>query len=446
MSEAFISYSRTDSAFADKLLRDLEARGIPVWIDRDNIEGGAAWRASISTAIRSCCAFILILSPRSTQSGQVSKELSVAETHNRLIIPVVIEACDIPPGMELQLAELQWISFAEHPYDAALERLTRVINEARSRAPGASPSGLASSSAGASAASAEGSFPSGGGLASRTVRSPSGTRSGRGWSDKPAPAPSSRKWLLVGSAAIALAGASVAAFQLAQEHGANTPIDNAARTDTKGASAEDTAAVGAAVPVVASVSDPKPGVVPAVSAPAGTEQQVETPKPRRPAPSTSASSGSQQGATRSEAQQRTVAAQAEKPIVIARADPAPEKPESSTRAEPAPAQPSGPIVGNSRTLLYHFPGCPGHSRISAQVRIEFSSARDAERAGYKLSDNCSDPSGGRPAAAVIANSRTHDYFLPHCNGYSATRPEYRVPFNSTAEAEKAGYKRSDKCS
>src|SRR5687767_7287152 len=124
MSEAFISYSRADSAFADKLLQDLEKRGIDVWIDRDNIEGGAAWRAAISAAIRSCRAFILILSPRSTQSGQVSKELSVAEAHSRLIIPVVLESCDIPPGMELQLSELQWISFAEQPYDAALERLT----------------------------------------------------------------------------------------------------------------------------------------------------------------------------------------------------------------------------------------------------------------------------------------------------------------------------------
>ena len=45
MSEAFISYSRADSAFADKLGEDLEKRGIAVWIDRESIEGGAAWRA-----------------------------------------------------------------------------------------------------------------------------------------------------------------------------------------------------------------------------------------------------------------------------------------------------------------------------------------------------------------------------------------------------------------
>ena len=159
MSEAFISYSRADSAFADRLSEDLEKRGIPVWIDRESIEGGAAWRASISQAIRSCCAFILILSPRSTQSPQVSKELSVAETHSRLIIPVVLEACDIPPGMELQLAELHWISFTELSYDAALERLTRVIKDARSRTAGSAASGAQNDSQRASSETARAATP-----------------------------------------------------------------------------------------------------------------------------------------------------------------------------------------------------------------------------------------------------------------------------------------------
>jgi hypothetical protein len=206
------------------------------------------------------------------------------------------------------------------------------------------------------------------------------------------------------------------------------------------------------------MDDPKPAVVPAVTASGATEQKIETPPPKRAAPPASVSSGARQGVTRSEVQQRTVTAPAEKPVALARADPAPEKHGTVTRAEPAPekpantsraestpAQASGPIVGNSRTLLYHFPSCPGYSRVSAQARTEFSSARDAERAGYKLSDNCSDPSGSRPAAGVIANSRTRDYFLPHCSGYAATRPEYRIPFNSATEAEQAGYHRGQKC-
>jgi hypothetical protein len=110
------------------------------------------------------------------------------------------------------------------------------------------------------------------------------------------------------------------------------------------------------------------------------------------------------------------------------------------------AQASGPIVGNSRTLVYHYPGCPNYSSIAPQLRTEFASARDAERAGYKLAVNCADPAGGRPAAAVLANSHTKEYFLPQCRGYAATKNQYRVPFDSEADAEKAGYKRADNCS
>lgn len=371
MSDAFISYSRTDSAFADKLLHDLEARGIPVWIDRDNIEGGAAWRAAISMAIRSCCAFILILSPRSTESEQVSKELSVAETHNRRIIPVVIENCVIPPGMELQLAELQWISFAEHRYEAALERLTRVIKEARSQT--------------AEEASAS------------NVPAPSGVRwstpdvTQRGSPEISGEAPSaassgsSRKWLFAGAAMI-VAVASVATFRHIQGSGSSGANENAARVDDKAPRTETAVATG---------PGSKGSVVPAVA-----QTSRDAPRAER----------------------------------------------MKAESAPAPAQASVAVVGNSRTLLYHFPECPGYSRISTQARIEFSNAREAERAGYKLSDNCADPSGSRPAAGVIANSRTRDYFLPHCNGYAATRPEYRIPFNSATEAEQAGYRRGDKCS
>jgi len=396
MSEAFISYSRADSAFADRLSEDLEKRGIPVWIDRESIEGGAAWRASISQAIRSCCAFILILSPRSTQSPQVSKELSVAETHNRLIIPVVLEACDIPPGMELQLAELHWISFTELSYDTALERLTRVIKDARSRATGVAAPSVQEAAHHASPAPVA------------TVRPVVSNEPSRA-----AGAGSSRKWLLAGTAAIAVAGASLAAFRYTQEPGSTPRTENAARADDKARRAEPVAAPGAPVGAVAVSTDSKSSVTP-------------------PAPPKSAPSGAERGATRDTVQQPLVVP-SDKPLIVARAD-------------PAPAQAPVGVVGNSRTLLYHFPDCPGYSRVSAQARMEFASAREAERAGYKLSDNCADPSGGRAAAAVIANSRTRDYFLPHCSGYGATRPEYRVPFDSVAEAERAGYRRNDKCS
>ena len=127
MNEVFISYSRADNQFVDGLISDLEQKGIHVWVDREDIEGGTAWRAAISEAIRKCRAFLIVLSPNSTQSKNVSRELSLAESHDRMIIPIIYQDCKIPPGMEYQLAELQWINLNNLSYEAALDRLVRAL-------------------------------------------------------------------------------------------------------------------------------------------------------------------------------------------------------------------------------------------------------------------------------------------------------------------------------
>ncbi len=129
MSEVFISYSRADNEFVDGLIRDLEQNGVPVWLDRHDIEGGTAWRAAISEAIRRCRAFVIVLSPNSTGSKNVSRELSLAESHDRTIIPIIYQACDIPAGMEYQLAELQWINLTNMTYEEGLRRLLKVLTK-----------------------------------------------------------------------------------------------------------------------------------------------------------------------------------------------------------------------------------------------------------------------------------------------------------------------------
>jgi TIR domain len=75
----FISYSRHESEFVDRLIRELEKSGFDAWFDREDIRGGAAWGASISQAIRQCQAVIVVLSSRSTASDNVAKELSLAD-------------------------------------------------------------------------------------------------------------------------------------------------------------------------------------------------------------------------------------------------------------------------------------------------------------------------------------------------------------------------------
>ena len=86
MSKIFISYSRQNTSFVDKLIEELEKRGLNVWVDRENIRGGTAWRAEISNAIRRSDTFIIVLSEQSALSDNVTKELALADKHKKTII------------------------------------------------------------------------------------------------------------------------------------------------------------------------------------------------------------------------------------------------------------------------------------------------------------------------------------------------------------------------
>lgn len=52
------------------------------------------------------------------------------------------------------------------------------------------------------------------------------------------------------------------------------------------------------------------------------------------------------------------------------------------------ARRAGPVVGNRRSLIYEWPGCPDYSKISPRNRVEFANAATAEASGYRAAQNC----------------------------------------------------------
>ncbi|HEY9283225.1 MAG TPA: thermonuclease family protein [Pyrinomonadaceae bacterium] len=48
----------------------------------------------------------------------------------------------------------------------------------------------------------------------------------------------------------------------------------------------------------------------------------------------------------------------------------------------------GPIVGNRRSMIYHWPGCPNYNSVSPANRVIFPTREAAERAGYRAARNC----------------------------------------------------------
>ncbi len=94
--DIFISYSRANSEFVDRLDADLRARGFNVWVDRHRLEGGQLWAQEIDTGIARCDLFLLVLSPTAVESPYVRHEFEEAERLGKRLLPVVFKNCVIP--------------------------------------------------------------------------------------------------------------------------------------------------------------------------------------------------------------------------------------------------------------------------------------------------------------------------------------------------------------
>jgi hypothetical protein len=127
-NKLFLCYSNQDKDFVDGLVAALKQRGITIWFDRQDLHGGDAWRAAIANAIRQCKAFLLIITPSSSQSPNVIRELSIAEKNRRPIIPILYGLDYIPGSMEYQIAHLHVIDFTHQSFEQALQALKNAID------------------------------------------------------------------------------------------------------------------------------------------------------------------------------------------------------------------------------------------------------------------------------------------------------------------------------
>ena len=160
-AEVFISYAAKDRERVAKLVEGLQQAGVSVWIDMAGIEVAAMWSKEIVSAIRECKVLLLSISPHSTESENVVKELALASERKKTIIPIYLEPAVIPETMEYQLAGIQRVEFFEGREDLALQAVIRalsklgvtVADEASAAAAGAS--NIAAHGAGHSSGKAE---------------------------------------------------------------------------------------------------------------------------------------------------------------------------------------------------------------------------------------------------------------------------------------------------
>ncbi|MCR5012225.1 MAG: toll/interleukin-1 receptor domain-containing protein [Lachnospiraceae bacterium] len=107
--DVFISYSSSEFTEAGHTRRVLEENGFSCWMAPDSIPAGSDYAAEIDDAISGCTAFVLILSAKSQQSVWVPKELGMAISYGKTVLPFHIDASDIVKPFTFHLTNVQRI-------------------------------------------------------------------------------------------------------------------------------------------------------------------------------------------------------------------------------------------------------------------------------------------------------------------------------------------------
>jgi hypothetical protein len=123
MSSIFISYSSKDRDFTSKLATDLKSKGLNVWYDQWELKVGDSIIGKIGAAIKAQDYLVVVLSKASVKSQWVIKELGTGlmrelEEKRVVVLPVVIDDCDIPP----LLSDKVYADFRSS-YSSGLDRL-----------------------------------------------------------------------------------------------------------------------------------------------------------------------------------------------------------------------------------------------------------------------------------------------------------------------------------
>ncbi len=129
MTRAFISYSRRNTNFAERLARDLSDAGVEVWIDFRQIHAGELWKEEIRSGIERSEVIILVLSPDAVASEWVRYEIDYAREHKKIMLPVMaVDSVTSLQGAESLkwLLDVHYIKF-EVRYEQAFPELLRAL-------------------------------------------------------------------------------------------------------------------------------------------------------------------------------------------------------------------------------------------------------------------------------------------------------------------------------
>ena len=131
----FISYSRKDKETILRHVSLFRANGLDAWIDESGINASSEWAEQIVHAITECDVFVLFLSKTSVASENVRKEIGVAASLGKKILPLKIEDVEIPTSMLYHLNSIHFLETKRVIPEQLLEHVYRAVGKPNVKQP-----------------------------------------------------------------------------------------------------------------------------------------------------------------------------------------------------------------------------------------------------------------------------------------------------------------------
>jgi hypothetical protein len=130
----FISYSRQDRNFVERLSGALKVAGVQTWIDVDNISAGANFQKEIEKGLLQAQVLLYVASRSGTTSNYfMVRELEAFMHGAGRVIPIIIDD-EGPDALPLRIAGIQYADFRSD-FDVAVQSLLKEIRSLQGPAP-----------------------------------------------------------------------------------------------------------------------------------------------------------------------------------------------------------------------------------------------------------------------------------------------------------------------
>lgn len=129
MADIFISHSSIDKELADALCEMFENKGLKCWIAPRDIRPGSDWAVAINDAISNVKAMVVIYSRNAAQSTQVPKEIALAESRGKFVLPYKVDETPLEGAFAYYLTGAHWIMANPQKNDYKFDELFDVISE-----------------------------------------------------------------------------------------------------------------------------------------------------------------------------------------------------------------------------------------------------------------------------------------------------------------------------